>query len=422
MCLAPHVPEILRLGVSSLKIEGRMKSPEYVYGVTEIYRRLIDEDRAADKGEMRRLEAYFSRSGFSDAYFTGADHSNMVGVRTDEDKAKSAAAEVKVGGIRENVKVAFPLRELPETAGGAVVFPRENERAGKGKELILSFNSAKQLKDSGIKADPRQRVVLPVEEFLKSEGADGAVLPAVFFEREAEAVRELADDALKRGARLLVAESLGGIAVARAANAPFICGMRCSTANSLTAELYRRLGAETSVISPELNVAAARDINRAQRSVAYAYGRLPLMTLTRCTIKPRVGCDKCGYDKCTPRIRLKDRMGVSFPVFAAFGHRNVIYNSVPTYIGGGEAESSGLSRFWLSFTEEDGAFCADTVRRFVLGRELEIAVRRAGMRKPAKEVSNNGKSVRSRHGQFQHPHLREGKRHKGKRALGGGGR
>ncbi|MBO5945442.1 MAG: U32 family peptidase, partial [Clostridia bacterium] len=54
LSLAEHIPAIIESGVSSLKIEGRMKSPEYVYAVTKIYRTLLDEGRAATLGEMRR--------------------------------------------------------------------------------------------------------------------------------------------------------------------------------------------------------------------------------------------------------------------------------------------------------------------------------------------------------------------------------
>ena len=89
MCLAGHMTEIVKLGVCSLKIEGRMKSPEYVYRTTELYRRLIDEGRDATASEIKSLSAVFSRSGFTDAYFTGSvksDPNAMLGVRTDADK------------------------------------------------------------------------------------------------------------------------------------------------------------------------------------------------------------------------------------------------------------------------------------------------------------------------------------------------
>ena len=96
--LAGHITEILPLGVASLKIEGRMKSPEYVYGVTRIYRRLLDEGRDATENELRELSDIFSRSGFTDGYFTNRINSSMLGVRTDEQKRVSAgiAAEKTV--------------------------------------------------------------------------------------------------------------------------------------------------------------------------------------------------------------------------------------------------------------------------------------------------------------------------------------
>ena len=50
LSLAAHVPTLLQAGVASLKIEGRMKSPAYVSGVTAIWRRLLDERRGATAG------------------------------------------------------------------------------------------------------------------------------------------------------------------------------------------------------------------------------------------------------------------------------------------------------------------------------------------------------------------------------------
>lgn len=83
MCLAGHITEIIASGAASLKIEGRQKSPEYVYGVTKIYRTLLDEGRNAREEEIKALDALFSRGGFTDGYFKG-DHRNMQGVRTME--------------------------------------------------------------------------------------------------------------------------------------------------------------------------------------------------------------------------------------------------------------------------------------------------------------------------------------------------
>ncbi len=96
MCLASHIPEIIDLGVTALKIEGRMKPPEYVYEVTSLYRRLLDERRSATEEEIRRQQAVFSRSGFTDGYFTGKISPSMFGIRSDEDKQKSRSVETVI--------------------------------------------------------------------------------------------------------------------------------------------------------------------------------------------------------------------------------------------------------------------------------------------------------------------------------------
>ncbi len=89
LSLARHVPELIELGISSLKIEGRMKSPEYVNGVTRIWRELLDNRRAADAEDMRALEAIFSRGGFTDGYFTSRIDRKMLGVRSEEQKQET---------------------------------------------------------------------------------------------------------------------------------------------------------------------------------------------------------------------------------------------------------------------------------------------------------------------------------------------
>lgn len=112
--LAAHITEILPLGVASLKIEGRMKSADYVYGVTKIYRKLLDEGRNADQGELSRLSELFSRSGFTDGYFTSRINSDMLGVRTEQQKKTTSSLE----------KAQFERRRLPILiSGNFSVFP-----------------------------------------------------------------------------------------------------------------------------------------------------------------------------------------------------------------------------------------------------------------------------------------------------------
>lgn len=94
LSLADHIPALIEAGVASLKIEGRMKSPDYVYTVTSVYRRLLDEGRGATRQENDLLRRAFSRGGFTDGYFVGKTDKSMTGIRSDADKQDSKALAI----------------------------------------------------------------------------------------------------------------------------------------------------------------------------------------------------------------------------------------------------------------------------------------------------------------------------------------
>lgn len=71
-----HLPELVAAGVASLKIEGRMKNPDYVFNVVRVWRRALDmlRDGAWDADAVPALERELGRSfnrGFTDAYLRG---------------------------------------------------------------------------------------------------------------------------------------------------------------------------------------------------------------------------------------------------------------------------------------------------------------------------------------------------------------
>ena len=139
LALAEHIPELQEIGVASLKIEGRMKSPEYVREVASIYRRLLDEKRSATREEMEALAAVFSRGGFTDGYFTKKIGRSMLGVRSESDKDASRALEPFRGltrkrpvemaaTLRANEPIALEIRcgDAVGKATGQVPFAAEN--------------------------------------------------------------------------------------------------------------------------------------------------------------------------------------------------------------------------------------------------------------------------------------------------------
>ena len=111
--LSACLQDMERIGVDCLKIEGRMKRPEYVAVVTGIYRCLLDERRQPTAAEDAALEQVFSRSGFTDGYWRGKKGKAMFGTRPEnapEPKELFAKAREVYENGRENRKIPVTLR------------------------------------------------------------------------------------------------------------------------------------------------------------------------------------------------------------------------------------------------------------------------------------------------------------------------
>ena len=76
LCLADRIQELKEMGVASLKIEGRMKSPEYVAMVTQVYKRAVTEG-VTDR-EIQDMLKFFSRGGSCYGYFDGCSYGKMM--------------------------------------------------------------------------------------------------------------------------------------------------------------------------------------------------------------------------------------------------------------------------------------------------------------------------------------------------------
>lgn len=106
MSLISHLDEIAEAGVSSLKIEGRMKRPEYVAAaVTAVKTKL-----AGQTPDTETLKSVFSRSGFTDGYFTGKRTLDMFGSRTKDDVTAASAVLPLLRGLYKDERNAVPVK------------------------------------------------------------------------------------------------------------------------------------------------------------------------------------------------------------------------------------------------------------------------------------------------------------------------
>lgn len=105
MSHVPHVRSLAELGIASLKIEGRMKRPEYVAASVNAVRRALE----GETPELETLRAVFSRSGFTDGYYTGNRTHAMFGVRTREDAERSKEVLSGLRTLYRNELSAVPI-------------------------------------------------------------------------------------------------------------------------------------------------------------------------------------------------------------------------------------------------------------------------------------------------------------------------
>jgi putative protease len=138
------IPELVRVGISSLKIEGRLKTPEYVANITRHYRRAIDTAIAGrpvvfSRREVEEMELSFSR-GLSPGWMQGDDHKRLVQGRSPTKRGVYLGEVRAVRGSRVMLRLAAPLKR-----GDGVVFdrgrPEEPEQGGRVYEIFRGQQS-----------------------------------------------------------------------------------------------------------------------------------------------------------------------------------------------------------------------------------------------------------------------------------------
>ncbi|HEY1107846.1 MAG TPA: peptidase U32 family protein, partial [Opitutaceae bacterium] len=153
------LPDLVRAGVASLKIEGRLKAPEYVASITRVYRQALDRicgpatapqapsaDFAPDAASRYELQMAFSR-GLYTGWFRGIDNQHLAHARFGTKRGVYLGEIAQVSGESISLKLEAPLKP-----GDGVVFdagrPAEKEEGGRvyqveplgpGGEVTLRF-------------------------------------------------------------------------------------------------------------------------------------------------------------------------------------------------------------------------------------------------------------------------------------------
>ncbi len=108
LSLTQYIPELIKAGVVSFKIEGRMKRPEYVAAAVTVCRAAADGTPISAELQ-EQLRAVFSRSGFTDGYYTGKRGTAMFGIRRQEDVTAAPPALKVLATLYAKEKQHIPV-------------------------------------------------------------------------------------------------------------------------------------------------------------------------------------------------------------------------------------------------------------------------------------------------------------------------
>lgn len=148
--LIRHLQELESIGVTSAKIEGRMKRPEYVAAAVTACRQQRDSGAVSQEIEQS-LGAVFSRSGFTDGYFTGRRDVSMFGIREKENvEAATNKVLASLRGLYKDESKRVPIE------------CRFDIRANAPSKLICADNEGHEVRIEG--AIPEAALNVPLTE------------------------------------------------------------------------------------------------------------------------------------------------------------------------------------------------------------------------------------------------------------------
>ncbi len=448
LSLYEHIDKLCEMGVASLKIEGRMKRPEYIAAATAACRSAVDNG-FVDASLSNLLQAVFSRSGFTDGYFTSRRDREMFGIRTRDDviSAKDAfasihelyraerqsvpisiSAKIRAGDklaltISDGINDVTVIGDIPQAAknkeldadavrnnlaklGGTPYLLKEikidlqdglfvstsalnairreaiekldkrrmavsdhclhtpqysqpNTTHG-GKSIIARFSSADQIPQC---LDRVSGVILPIEcdfpDNLPDDIRKIADIPRLIadegaLERRLEAIKV-------KGITAAYCQNLSAVAIAKRAGFEVIGATGLNVCNAESLAVLEHFGIKDTVLSAEISLTDAVDVNARIKKGIFAYGRLPLMLLRNCPLKNGRSCDMC--DK---RGYLEDRMNKRFPVVCRNGYSELL-NSTPLYLADRIDEIAQLDFILLYFTDESCENCEKIIGEYTFG-------------------------------------------------------
>lgn len=253
--------------------------------------------------------------------------------------------------------------------------PQQEKREKKDFSFIIRVENTE---DIPLNVPPSSTVFLPAEKnydlkALKGKFTLWAELPraGLFGENLYKRLLEIKG----MGFDGVVASSTAHIDVIKQVNLPFIMSNAFNIASSAALKTAEELGADSVILSPEMNVNDISLLKSDLPLTLFAYGKIPLMITKNCPAA--YSCESCKKDR-----KIIDRMGVQFNVKCRYSYSE-IFNSVPIILSD-RLDDFKVDRFLLYFTDENKEEIAHIISCYVKGKETNTKFTRGLYYKGAK--------------------------------------
>jgi len=139
ICALDIISDITAAGVASLKIEGRMKNPEYVYLVTRAYRQMLDDGHVSNEARRDLLQIFNRGGSFSQSYYNTFSSPDMMSTITP--KSSGARVGTVISAQKGNCTIKFSVPMHP--GDGIEIWTHDGNHVGCGisKEIAASSSA-----------------------------------------------------------------------------------------------------------------------------------------------------------------------------------------------------------------------------------------------------------------------------------------
>ncbi len=166
LSLAGNMTDIFESGVTSLKIEGRMKGPEYVAAAVSVFRRLIDEQRNCTLGEFEMLENAFSRNGFTSGLFTGEISDYINSARGNDDIYKNRDIQL-LKGLKQYTSENANVKKIPVSFDVQAVHGESFKitAAAAGKSVMVCGNIVQEAQNKPLDEETIKKQIVKTGDY-----------------------------------------------------------------------------------------------------------------------------------------------------------------------------------------------------------------------------------------------------------------